>query len=308
MSQTTGLPTQTPLMQVGARQHHYIQVRGQRLHCVIEGSGPSVMLLPGWPQTWYTWRDVMTQLANAGYRAVAFDPPGTGESDPSCCGYDTGNIAALLHEAMQQIESEHYAVVGHDIGMWVGYALAADFTANVACLVLTEAVIPGLAQAPEIFVTPQENKFLWHFMFNQLADLPEALVTGREAVYLSYIFDKWSWRRNRVAVETYIQAYSQPGKLSAGFNYYRAIPETIRQNQQRANSPLNMPVLAIGAEYATREAPHETLKKVANNLTSAIVKESGHFITEEATQAFCELMLPFLQIHYPDFRGKPLPL
>lgn len=278
-----------------ALQHHSLLVEGRRLHCVSQGDGPKVMLIPGWPQTWYTWRYVMQHLAEIGYCAVAFDPPGTGESEPPVGGYSTGNIALILHQAMLQLGCDRFPVIGHDIGMWVGYALGADFPQAVESLILTEAVIPGLAPAPEIFVSAEENKFLWHFMFNQLHGLPEILIAGRERAYLSYMFDKWSWRRGRVAVEHYIQAYSVPGKLAAGFDYYRAIPETIRQNQQRAASTLVMPVLAIGAQHATQDAPALTMQQVAPQLQSAIVEDCGHFITEECPEAFCALVMAFLR-------------
>ncbi|MBP2157294.1 MULTISPECIES: alpha/beta fold hydrolase [Erwinia] len=277
------------------KKHHYLRIAGRKLHCVTEGEGPAVLLLPGWPQTWFAWRDVMTTLAQQGFTTVAIDPPGTGESEAPAGGYDTGNIAAVAHQLMTQLGHTRYQAIGHDIGMWVGYALAADFPEAIERLILTEAVIPGLAPAPSIFVDPQENIFLWHFMFNQLADLPEALTTGRERAYLSFIFDKWSWQRHRVAADIYIQAYSEPGRLQAGFSYYRAIPETVRQNQRRALTPLPMPVLAIGAEHATRDAPYLTMQPVAPYLQNAMVENCGHFITEECPEAFCHLALPFLQ-------------
>lgn len=276
-------------------QHHYPLVCDRKLHLVTAGEGKPVLLLPGWPQTWYTWRYVMQALAAAGFQAIAVDPPGCGESDAPTGGYDTGTIATLLHQAMLQLGHPRFALIGHDIGMWVGYALAADFPQAVERLALTEAVIPGLAPPPPIFVTPEENIFLWHFMFNQLADLPEALTVGRERQYLSYIFDRWSWRRGTVAAEVYIRAYSAPGRLHAGFNYYRAIPETVKQNLKRAKIPLAMPVLAIGARHATAEAPYQTLLPVTRDLQHAIVDDCGHFITEESPQALCDLLLPFLQ-------------
>ncbi|KQN55499.1 alpha/beta fold hydrolase [Erwinia sp. Leaf53] len=276
-------------------QHRYLTVSGRRLHLVTAGEGPPVLLLPGWPQTWYTWRHVMQTLATAGYQAIAVDPPGCGESDAPAAGYDTGAIATILHQAMRQLGHQRFQLVGHDIGMWVGYALAADFPQAVERLVLTEAVIPGLAPPPPVFVAPEENIFLWHFMFNQLDALPEVLTLGRERQYLSFIFDRWSWRRSAVAAEVYINAYRAPGRLQAGFNYYRAIPETVRQNRRRGQIPLTMPVLAIGSRHATADAPYQTLQPLAPDLQHAIVEDCGHFITEESPQAFGELLLPFLQ-------------
>lgn len=277
-----------------SQQHHYLEIDQRRLHFVTQGHGPAVLLIPGWPQTWYTWRYLMQTLADAGYTAIAVDPPGTGDSEPPRNGYDTGNIATVLNQLMQQLGHSQYALVGHDIGMWVGYALAMDYPEAVNRLVLTEAVIPGLAAAPEIFSDPGENIFLWHFMFNQLADLPELLTAGREAQYLGYIFDKWSWQKQRVAADVYIEAYRAPGKLHAGFNYYRAIPETIRQNKLRAKAFLTMPVLTIGADRATGDAPFQTMQPYAPDLTSAIVSHCGHFITEECTEEFNQLVTDFL--------------
>ena len=274
--------------------HRYVRIDGHRVHCVCAGHGRPVLLIPGWPQTWFAWRHVMAALAGHGFMAIAVDPPGTGHSDRPQDGYDTGSIAATLHRVMQTLGHERYQVVGHDVGMWVGYALASDFPTVVQRLAVTEAVIPGLATAPSIFVPPEQNVFLWHFLFNQLADLPEALTGGRETAYLSYVFDTWSHYRDRVATRVYIEAYSAPGGLRGGFAYYRAIPETIRQNRVRAGRKLGMPVLAIGAEFATNDAPLLTLRDHATNLRGAIIPDCGHFIMEEADQAFIAHLLPFL--------------
>ncbi|POA20292.1 alpha/beta hydrolase [Pseudomonas sp. FW300-N1A1] len=274
--------------------HGYGHVDGIRIHYVTEGRGAPVLLIPGWPQTWLTWRHVMKALAEQGYQAIAVDLPGMGLSDKPAQGYDTGTTASRLHGLMHSLGHDHYAVVGHDVGMWVAYALASDFPQAVEKLVLTEAVIPGLAPAPSIFVPAEQNIFVWHFMFNQLQDLPEVLITGREARYLAYMFEKWSVRQDRVAVQSYVNAYSAPGGLRGGFAYYRAIPETIAQNQRRAGKPLEMPVLAIGAEHATNDAPLMTMKGNALDLRGAIVPGCGHFIMEEAHEAFVGHVLPFL--------------
>ncbi|AJG23008.1 alpha/beta fold hydrolase [Cupriavidus basilensis] len=275
--------------------HTYVRIDGHRVHCVTAGSGQPVLLIPGWPQTWFAWRHVMAALAQRGFLAVAVDPPGTGHSDRPPTGYDTGATAHTLHRVMAALGHDRYQVVGHDVGMWVAYALACDHPGAVTRLALTEAVIPGLAPAPGIFAPPAENKFLWHFMFNQVADLPETLIAGREAAYLNFMFDQWSHRRDRVAVDTYIAAYSAPGGLRGGFAYYRAIPETVRQNRERAKRKLAMPVLAIGAEHATNDAPLVTLRDNAIDLRGVVVPDCGHFIMEEAPEAFMAELLPFLE-------------
>ncbi|UJB31508.1 alpha/beta fold hydrolase [Chromobacterium sp. Beijing] len=275
--------------------HDYVRLDGQRVHVVTAGGGRPVLLIPGWPQTWFAWRHVMRALAARGFQAIAVDPPGTGLSSRPDSGYDTGAVAATLRQVMSRLGHERYQVVGHDVGMWLAYALASDHPGVVSRLALTEAVIPGLAPAPSIFAPPEENIFLWHFMFNQLADLPETLIAGRERAYLDFMFQRWSWRRNRVAAEVYIDAYSSPGGLRGGFAYYRAIPETIRQNQRRAQSKLAMPVLAIGAEHATGKAPLDTMRGRADDLRGVVIPDCGHFIMEEAADEFIAELLPFLE-------------
>jgi pimeloyl-ACP methyl ester carboxylesterase len=275
--------------------HDYVRIDGRRIHCVTAGQGAPVLLIPGWPQTWYAWRHVMQALAAQGFQAIAVDPPGTGFSDRPDTGYDTGAIAQTLHRTMLALGHARYQVAGHDVGMWVAYALASDQPQAVQSLALTEAVIPGLAPEPSIFAPPEQNIFLWHFMFNQLADLPETLIAGRERAYLDFMFNRWSLRRDRVAVDVYVEAYSAPGGLRGGFAYYRAIPETMRQNRERAQRPLTMPVLAIGAEHATGDAPLATMRGHAQDLSGVIVPDCGHFIMEEAAQPFIAALLPFLQ-------------
>ncbi|MEL6063974.1 MULTISPECIES: alpha/beta fold hydrolase [unclassified Methylobacterium] len=282
-------------LQAESAQHCYIRIDDARLHCAILGDGRPVLLIPGWPQTWYAWRHIMQVLAANGFEAIAVDPVGTGSSSRPDAGYDTGAAASKLHRLMQALGHERYQVVGHDVGMWVGYALASDYPDAVSRLALTEAVIPGLASAPTIFASPAENIFLWHFMFNQVRDLPEFLIAGREKGYLEFIFDNWAHRRDRVAVDVYVQAYASPGGIRSGLSYYRAIPETIRQNVERAKRPLSMPVLALGADCATADAPMSTLGPHAADLRGGIIADCGHFIMEECSNEFCTELLPFLR-------------
>lgn len=274
--------------------HHYVRIDGQRLHCAILGEGRPVLLIPGWPQTWRAWRHVMAALAENGFAAIAVDPLGTGDSARPDSAYDTGAAARTLHRLMTKLGHERYRVAGHDVGMWIGYALASDYPEAVERIALAEAVIPGLAPAPSIFAPPADTIFLWHFMFNQILDLPEFLTSGREKEYLRFIFDNWSHRRDRVAADAYIAAYGAPGGLRAGFSYYRAIPETIRQNRERARRLLTMPVLAIGAEWATADAPMETLRPHASDLRGGVIRDCGHFVMEESPEEFNARLLPFL--------------
>jgi len=275
--------------------HGYLDVEDITLHHVTMGEGPPVLLIPGWPQTWYVWRHIMPALAAAGFRAIAVDPRGLGQSSRPVGGYDTGRVATDLHALMGRLGHERYSVVGHDIGMWIGYALASDYPQAVERLAIMEASVPGLAQSPPVFGPPEKNIFRWHFMFNQLPDLPEMLIQGRERAYLSWMFDQWAYRREAIAVDTYVEAYSAPGALRAGFSYYRAIPETIAQNTRRTERKLTMPVLALGGEHAAADAPLTTMQRVAVDVRGGILPGCGHLVPEESPDGLLEYLVPFLR-------------
>ena len=194
---------------------------------------------------------------------------------------------------MVQLGFDVYQVAGHDVGMWVAYALASDHPEAVTSLALTEAVIPGW-RPRRLFRPPEENIFLWHFMFNQLADLPETLIAGRERAYLEFMFNRWSFRRDCVAVDVHRRLFGAGGCAAAS-------PITARfrrrsgRTRRRAQRKLTMPVLAIGAEHATGDAPLVTMRDNATDLQGAVVPDCGHFIMEEAPDAFIGHLLPFLE-------------
>lgn len=289
MQQTVSEATKQPF------EHGYAVVNDLRLHYVRAGQGQPVLLIPGWPQTWYVWRHVLSALAEEGFEAIAVDPRGIGQSSRPLSGYDTEQSAADMHALMQSLGHDRYAVVGHDVGVWIGYALASDFPGAVKRLAVMEAHLPGVAPAPTIFLPPAKNRARWHFMFNQLPDLPEMLIHGREGAYLSWMFEQWAFRREAVAVATYIEAYSVPGALRAGLAYYRALPETIAQNTRRAETKLPMPVLALGGEHAAADGQRQIMELVASNLTGAVIPACGHFVPEEAPDALMNQLRMFLK-------------
>lgn len=249
-----------------------------RLHYVTGGKGPALLLIPGWPQTLHTWHKIMPELSKH-FTVVAVDPRGLGDSNRPLTGYDTDNVAQDLHGLMQSLGHRRYKVVGHDVGMWVAYPLAAMYPDEVERVVLSEAGIPGL--------DPLRS---WHFAFNQLVDLPEALVEGKERVYLEWLFNSFAYRPTDVAVDEYVRAYSKPGAMRAGFAYYRAIPQSIEQNKKHALTPLRMPVLAIGGEHARGLGLKDMLAPVTSNLTVSMVPGAGHYPQEEAPNEMLKLL------------------
>lgn len=224
-------------------RHGTAVVGGVRLHYVEGGSGPPVLLLPGWPQSWYAWRLVMPVLAAAGRRVVALDPRGMGDSGRPASGYDMQSVAAEVHgfvEATGLAADGSIDVVGHDIGTWIGYAYAADWPGDVRRLAVMDASLPGVTPAPPAGIPSAEtNLKTWHFAFNRLDDLPEVLIQGREREFLTWLFASKStraWRIGQAGLDEYVRVLAAPGALRVALAYYRAAfcPDVLVQSQARA--------------------------------------------------------------------------
>jgi pimeloyl-ACP methyl ester carboxylesterase len=272
----------------------FAEVNGVRLHYVEGGKGPrTIVLLPGWPQTWYAWRKVMPELAKS-HRVIAVDTRGMGHSSRTEAGYDTLTAAGDIAALMKKLGVPRYSVVGHDVGMWIAYPLAVQHGEAIDRLVMTEATIPGVTPWPPMLLPPEANAGMTQFMFNQLRDLPEFLVAGREEAYLRWIVAHLAVRPDRVAVDEYVRAYSVPGAMKAGFEYYRAIPATRKQNEQLLARKLRMPVLAVGGVVGAGNATIETMRLVSDDVQGEIIDECGHYIPEECPQSFLKLLKPFL--------------
>lgn len=286
-----------------AFRHGMATVRGVRLHYVEGGHGRPLLLIPGWPQSWYAWRDVMPALAAAGHRVIAVDPRGMGDSDHPPTGYDTATVAADLHALVQHLgltDDGPIDVVGHDVGGWIAFAFAADWPADVRRLGLMEAALLGVSPPPPAGIPSDAvNVRTWHFAFNRLPDLPEMLVAGREREYLGWLFAQRAakpWVFTPQVLDEYTRVYTQPGGARTAFAYYRAgaSEEALAQNRQRAARGLPMPVLAIGGELSVGAALKDTLRPLASQLQGEVILACGHFVMEECPDAVLAQLLPFL--------------
>ena len=211
-----------------------VDVAGVRLHTVSGGHGPPLLLVSGWPQTWYAWRLVMPRLAQD-YRVIAVDPRGVGVSDKPYDGYDSAALASELVALMGKLGHERFALAGHDVGMWTAYAAAADHPGRVTRLVLAEANIPGVAPSPPLLGPEAANDRLWHFAFNRKRGLNEELIRGREHLYFGDQFAaKAAVPLPEAAVDLYVQTIARSADaLRASFEFYRAIDEIMAQNERR---------------------------------------------------------------------------
>src|ERR1700761_1427702 len=261
-------------------EHHHADLGDVRLHYVTAGRGFPVVLLHGWPQSWYEWRKVMPGLA-AGFRVIAPDLRGLGDSSRPADGYDKktvgGDIWRLVHDVLGL---EAFYLVGHDWGGPTAYAVAAAHPDAVRKLVILDVTIPGDG-SPGI----SQGGRRWHHAFHQTLDLAEALVAGREDIYLGWFY------RNYGAVPLpdadiaeYLRVYRQPGALRAGFAYYRAIPQDMADNASVvARFKLPMPVLALGGDrsWGRRMEVVESLRRMAVDVQGGVVEDCGHWMPEE---------------------------
>src|SRR5262249_5871165 len=270
---------------------------GLRLPSATAGEDArTIVLLPGFPETWWQWRHMMPALVEAGFRVVAPDYRGAGHSWRPAGGYDkrtmAGDIRRLLREHLR-IEGP-VVVVGHDIGLMVAYAYAQAYREDVSHLVVADAPLPGTAVVDRLPPDPR----VWHFAFHGARDIPELLVAGRERAYLqSFFVARCFVPIEEADLDLYASIYSAPGAMRAGFELYRAFDKDAEDNREslRRNGKLIIPVLAVGGAISTSGAVvEEMMREVAEDVTGVRVPRTAHWIAEENPKAFTQALLEFL--------------
>jgi pimeloyl-ACP methyl ester carboxylesterase len=249
-SENTHIPSN--YMTSSAITHHFALVNGIRLHYVIAGHGKPVVLLHGWPETWYEWRHIIPSLAK-NYTVIAPDLPGLGDSSKPVSGYDGKTVADDIYKLVTQLGFKQIFLVGHDWGGQVAYSYAAAHPSDVRRLVIIETPLPGIASSSDVGkFYPPSGGGLWWISFHIVPNLPEKLVAGKERLYLSWFYDHAYNKTaiNGADVTEYVKHYSAPGGMHAGFEYYRAIFDDISQNKEYAKTKLTMPVLALGGDHS----------------------------------------------------------
>jgi len=272
----------------------YIDTHELRQHAVIGGQGPPLLLVHGWPENWYAWRLLMPALARD-FEVVAVDQRGVGLTDKPQDGYDTGTLAGDLASVMDELGHRRFAVVGHDTGFAISYALAADHADRVARVGLLELPgSPGTAPPPPLFLPGPLNDRLWHLTFNRIDGLNEQLVAGREDLFFRWEFDAAAKRLADDVIGYYVGLLSNPDSLRGSFGWYRALEASIAQNEQRATRRLTMPVLGIGGEMSFGENVGNGVRAVADDVQSLVIPGTGHFLAEESPDELLAALTAFL--------------
>lgn len=272
---------------------------GIRIHYVIQGSGPLVMLLHGWPQTWYQWRNIIPPLAES-HTVVAPDLRGYGLSDKPPGGYSKRTMAGDIRALMDLLGHQHMILIGHDRGARVAHRFGLDYPEAVDKMAFLD-IIPTRA----MFRMMDANmaRGFWHWLFHLQPDLPELLVGPQVEAYLRYFFERWTYNRSRMdpaAIREYVRAYSAPGALRSGFDDYRATYPTDLEEDDAdaaAGRRLTMPVLVLwGAAGLIHRVTSvlEVWGEYATSVRGAAIEECGHFLPEEQPGLVVEHLLRFL--------------
>ena len=268
------------------------EVNGVQIHYVMGGTGAPLVLLHGWPQTWYAWHRLLPALA-VHYTVIAPDVRGAGGSakpEPAA-GYDPYTLADDVHQLVQQLGLPPIRLVGHDLGVMVAYAYAASYPAQVVRLGLFDGPLPGIGPA----APPRPG--IWHPGFHATRGLTEVLTAGKEREYLTYFFTTFAHHKTAFSpaeVDEFVRAYSAPGAMSAGFEPYRAFPVTAARNQASAQAKLPMPVLALGGQYSAGPAIVATARQIADDVRGGSVPDAGHWLVEENPDYLLAQLLAFL--------------
>ncbi|MGJ4900833.1 alpha/beta fold hydrolase [Bradyrhizobium sp. HKCCYLS2058] len=273
--------------------HRFETVDGVRLHYVSGGppAGDVVVLLAGFPESWFAWRKVMPLLGSR-YRVIAVDVPGQGDLDRPADGYDTQALATAVHRLLQQLGLTSYHLVGHDIGAWVAYPYAALFEAEVRSLALLDAGIPGVTLPEALPFAPDRAWRTWHFAFHAVADLPEMLIHGRERDYLAWFLRRKGANPQAFSesdLDEYARVLTKAGGLRAGLAYYRAAALSALQNRElKARGRLKPPVLAVDADQGSIVDMAAPLREVADQVEGITISSCGHYIPEEQPAVLAE--------------------
>jgi pimeloyl-ACP methyl ester carboxylesterase len=289
---SAGAQTQ-PAPQVESR---FATANGVKLHYLTAGKGSPILLLHGYAETSHMWRPLIAKLA-AHHTVIAPDLRGAGQSEKPQGGYEKKLLAHDVHALMAALGHRQVRVVGHDIGLMVAYAYAAQYPGEVETLTLMDAFLPGVGNWKDVWLL----RDLWHFHF--YGEVPLQLVAGRERIYFEHFWNDFAADRHHSIPEAdrrfYAAEYARPGGMRAGFEYFRAFEQDAKDLAGFAGTKLTMPVLVLTGEKASGPGLIEQTRLVATNVRGVIVPGSGHWLMEEAPEKVIPELVAFLDPSTP---------
>jgi pimeloyl-ACP methyl ester carboxylesterase len=266
-------------------------IKGLKLHYLSAGQGPAAILLHGYTQTSRMWRPIIPLLAEK-FTVIAPDLPGIGDSAIPTHGLDMKTAAIRVHALANSLGIEKARVVGHDIGLMIAYAYAAQFPSETEKLVLMDAFLPGVTG----WETAYNHPGIWHFRFN--GPTPEVLVRGRERAYFEHFWNNFAAdKKHSMSIAdraAYTAAYARPGRMRAGWAYFVSFAQAARDFAELSQTKLTMPTLAIGGEKAFGELLGQQLTVVAWNAKVVVLDNTGHWVLEENPKGTTDALINFL--------------
>jgi pimeloyl-ACP methyl ester carboxylesterase len=263
---------------------------GLDVHYLTAGSGDPVLLLHGYAQTSHMWRPLIPELAKT-HTVIAPDLRGFGGSAKPEGGYDKKTMAQDVHGLAESLGHTRVGIAGHDIGLMVAYAYAAQYPTEVARIALLDAFLPGVGDWTKVWLL----RDLWHFHF--YGKTPLALVEGRERIYFEHFWNDFAADPAHSVSDAnrqfYAAAYAQPGAMKAGFEVFRAFEQDAKDFSAFARTKLPMPMLVLTGEKASGEFLIAQGRLVANNVEGVIIKGSGHWLIDEAPEQVIPKLVDF---------------
>ncbi len=286
----SSLPATAGKVPVGFSER-FAEVNGVRMHCFIGGTGSPVVLLHGYAETSRMWLPIMPLLTK-NHTVIVPDLRGAGDSSKPESGYDKKNMAVDIHDLTSSLGINRARIVGHDIGLMVAYAYAAQFPQATDRLALMDAFLPGVGDWKSVWLM----RDLWHFHF--YGEVPLALVKGRERTYFEHFWNDFAADPKHSIPDAdrrfYAKAYAQPGGMRAGFEYFRNFERDAKDFAELSKTPLPMPVLVLTGEKASGEFLIQQARLVATNVEGVVITGSGHWLMEEAPEQVIPKLVEFL--------------
>lgn len=278
-------------------QKRFVEIPELNVHFVEHGTGPTVFLIHGWPQTSLGWRHIIPRLANK-FHVIAPDLRGFGDtSRPQSSRYDVGTLSADVLNLAKKLGINQFSVVGHDWGGPVAFATALRARERVSKVGIVDVVIPGDGRA----AGGNQGGMRWHHAFHRTPDLPEALIKDREAIYLRWFYDEYSSVPGAVppdVLNQYVESYSKQGAMQSGFALYREFEQhaAFISEELRRNGKLTCPVLGVGGGTGRGRGDEvrQSLVEVAVNPVCHVIEKSGHLVPEEAPEDLSAILEEFL--------------
>jgi pimeloyl-ACP methyl ester carboxylesterase len=278
-----------PALPPAGFKNEYAIVNGVKLHYVIGGKGQPLLLVHGFGQNWYMWNRLLPELSKH-FTVIAPDLRGVGESGKPAGGYDKKNMAVDMHELMKKLGYQHINLAGHDIGLMVAYAYAAQFPAEVKKIALMDALLPGIEP-----VWTQVKAQAWWFGFFGQPHSGE-IVSGKVGLFFTDFWPVVGFQKNaftKAEKNEFIRAYSVPGATTGAFHWFGQFSQDAKDNVEFAKKKLPMPLLAMGSDHFAGSFLAAHCKLVATDVHEAIIKDSGHWVVQEQTTQVQKDLLDF---------------